>query len=99
MTDDQRLEMLDAIQHDPKATAAELATRLGLEAAEVAAEVARLEAEGVIKTYRAIIDWDKVGGRLIYAFVDVRRAAGRRLRVRRHSAAPWRCSTRCTRST
>ncbi len=72
MTDDQRLEMLDAIQHDPKATAAELATRLGLEAAEVAAEVARLEAEGVIKTYRAIIDWDKVGGRLIYAFVDVR---------------------------
>lgn len=72
MTDDQRLEMLDAIQHDPKATAAELATRLGLEAADVAAEIARLEAEGVIKAYRAIIDWEKVGGRLIYAFVDVR---------------------------
>jgi len=72
MTEDQRLEMLDAIQHDPKATASELATRLGLEAAEVAAEIARLEADGVIKAYRAIIDWEKVGGRLIYAFVDVR---------------------------
>ncbi|NUP98679.1 MAG: Lrp/AsnC family transcriptional regulator [Armatimonadetes bacterium] len=72
MTDTQRIDLLDIIQTEPRTPAAELATRLGLEAAEVAAEIERLEADGVIKAYRAIIDWDKVGGRHIYAYVDVR---------------------------
>lgn len=71
MTDTQRLELLNALQHDPRASAADLATRVGLDAAETAAEIARLEAEGIIKSYRAIIDWEKIGGKLVYAFVDV----------------------------
>lgn len=72
MTADQRIELLEVLQAEPKVSPDELAVRLGLPAAEVSAEIERLEAEGVIKAYRAIIDWDKVGGPLLYAFVDVR---------------------------
>ncbi|MBI2300449.1 MAG: Lrp/AsnC family transcriptional regulator [Armatimonadetes bacterium] len=71
MTDPQRIELLEIIQRDPRAPAEELAARVGSEAAEVAAEIAHLEREGIIRTYRAVIDWDRVGDQHIYAFVDV----------------------------
>ncbi|MCC7495195.1 MAG: Lrp/AsnC family transcriptional regulator [Fimbriimonadaceae bacterium] len=72
MTERQRHQLLEILQADARVAAAEAATRLGLAEAEVAAEIERLEAAGVIKAYRAIVDWDKVGGPHIYAFVDVR---------------------------
>ena len=72
MTEQQRIDLLEILQDNPTAEAADIAARLGLEAAAVAAEIATLSADGVIKAYRAIIDWDKIGGPHIYAFVDVR---------------------------
>lgn len=71
MNAEQRIDLLEIVQNDPMAPAAEVAARLGLAEAEVAAEIERLSAEGVIKSYRAIVDWDKVGGPHIYAYVDV----------------------------
>ena len=32
----------------------------------------RLEATGVIRHYKAIIDWEKAGRELVFAFIDVR---------------------------
>ncbi len=72
MTNEQRISLLDILQNEPQATPDEIATRLGLAPALVSSEIERLEAEGIIKSYRAIIDWDKIGGPHIYAFVDVR---------------------------
>ena len=71
MTDEQRKELLETIQTDPLVDRAELAVRLGLEAGEATAEIERLEANGMIKAYRAIIDWDRSESAPIYAFVDV----------------------------
>ncbi|MBI5832792.1 MAG: Lrp/AsnC family transcriptional regulator [Armatimonadetes bacterium] len=71
MTDEQRKELLETIQDDPMVDRAELAVRLGMDAAETQAEVQRLEANGMIKAYRAIIDWDRLEDAPIYAFVDV----------------------------
>ncbi len=72
MTEPQRVDLLELLQRDSRTPVDEIATRLGLTAAEVAAEIERLEAAGVIKAYRAIVDWEKVGGPHVYAFVDVR---------------------------
>ncbi len=72
MTKEQRIEILEIVHNEPGVEAADIAARLGLAAAEVAAELQALNADGVIKAARAIIDWDKVGGPHLYAFVDVR---------------------------
>lgn len=71
MSPDQRLAVLEAYHAEPCAPAAELAVRLGFATDEVAAELAALRAEGVIRAERAVIDWDKIDGGPIYAFVDV----------------------------
>jgi DNA-binding Lrp family transcriptional regulator len=71
MTDEQRKQLLEIVQVEPRVAHDELAVRLGLEAAEVAAEVAALEQSGIIKAYRAIIDWDRLDDAPIFAFVDV----------------------------
>lgn len=72
MTDQQRIDLLEIIQTSPHTPTEELAVRLGLEVDDVAAEIDNLTAQGVIRTYRAVIDWDRIGGPHIYAFVDVR---------------------------
>jgi DNA-binding Lrp family transcriptional regulator len=72
MTDEQRIALLEVLQDEPKATAEEMAVRLGMEESEVSDEIAHLEATGVIKGYRAIIDWDRITSQFVYAFVDVR---------------------------
>lgn len=71
MTEHQRLELLRAIEADPLVEHAELAVRLGVQAAEVASELANLEEAGVIKGYRALIDWDRLQTGAVHAFVDV----------------------------
>lgn len=72
MTQQQRIDLLEILQADPRTAIEEMATRLDLPAATIAAEIERLEQDGTILTYRAVVDWDKVGGPHIYAFVDVR---------------------------
>jgi DNA-binding Lrp family transcriptional regulator len=71
MTDEQRIQLLEIVEVEPHTAPAELAVRLGLDAVEVEAEIRRLEADGTIRAYRAVIDWDRVEGEVIYAFVDV----------------------------
>ena len=71
MTDQQRIDLLDILQEDPRTAVEEIATRVGLETADVADAIAAMEQDGTIRGYRAVIDWDRVGGPHIYAFVDV----------------------------
>jgi len=54
-------EILRILQRKPKAKISEIARLLGRPRSTIAQRVSKLEKEGVIKEYRAIIDPEKVG--------------------------------------
>src|SRR5512146_87889 len=65
-------EILNLLVQDARLSAAQIAERIGKPEAEVRAEIARLEAEGIISSYRAIVDWDKAGIERVYGFIEVK---------------------------
>jgi DNA-binding Lrp family transcriptional regulator len=66
-------EDLIALLHDNARTpAADLARELGASEDAVLAEIARLEGDGVILGYQAIVDVEKVRAGSVTAFVEVR---------------------------
>lgn len=64
-------EILKFLQQDAKLTTKELASRLNLSPTPVYERVKRLENEGVIKKYVAIVDREKVGKNLM-VFCNIR---------------------------
>jgi len=65
-------EILHLLTQDARLTPAQLAERLGRPAAEVAQTVAKLEADGVIRGYKAVVDWEKAGVEHVYGFIEVK---------------------------
>lgn len=70
--EDRRRQVLTVLQGDARLTAEQIGAMLGLAAAEVAQEIAALEAERVILGYRAVIDWDRTGADSVVALIDVK---------------------------
>lgn len=64
--------LLDILCENARQTNAELAARLGLKEAEIAARLAALEKEGVILGYHPVIDREKVGEPGVTALIEVR---------------------------
>ena len=56
-------KLLKLINKDSRTDTATLATMLGLSEAEVQKEIAEMEKEGIIRGYKAVIDWDNLPGR------------------------------------
>jgi Lrp/AsnC family leucine-responsive transcriptional regulator len=73
--DDTDRGLLDALNEDGHASFAELGARVGLKAPSAHARVKRLEGQGVIRGYRAVIDPAPLGFGL-GAFVAVTQASG-----------------------
>ncbi len=65
-------DILFALEEDGRLTTAQLAERLGRPEKEIAEAVAKLEADKVIRRYRAVIDWDKAGAERVFGFIEVR---------------------------
>ncbi len=64
-------QIIEILQEDAKTTFGELAKRVGLSQAAVHERVKKLEARGVIKGYRAVVDADALGyGVVAFVFVD-----------------------------
>lgn len=61
LIDDTNLRILEELQVDARVSLAELGRRVGLSPPAVAERVKRLEQEGVITGYRAVIDPRKLG--------------------------------------
>ena len=51
--------LLELLEKDCTQTPAQLAAQAGMTQAEVKAEIARMEDEGIILGYQAIVDWDR----------------------------------------
>ena len=71
------IELLNLLEKDARLTPAQLATMLGREEKEVAAEIAEYEKDHVILGYPALIDWTKTDDELVTALIEVRIAPQR----------------------
>lgn len=65
---DQVLKLLD---ENARLSAAQMAVMLGLPEAEVESRIATLEKAGVVRGYKALIDWDKTDRELVTAVIDL----------------------------
>lgn len=67
-----REELLALMEKNSRINLKELAILLGAEEAEVANELAALEAEGIICGYHTMIDWEKTSKEKVSALIEVR---------------------------
>ena len=61
MPDERDLDIIAALQDDARATYSDVAARVGLSASSVHDRVRKLEAAGIIRGYRAVVDPEAVG--------------------------------------
>jgi DNA-binding Lrp family transcriptional regulator len=65
-------EVLVLLADDARLTPGQIAERLGRPETEIREVIAKLEAERVIRRYRAVVDWDRAGIEHVYGFIEVR---------------------------
>jgi DNA-binding Lrp family transcriptional regulator len=73
-------EILELLERDASLSHDTLATMTGRPVAEVSAQIAAWEKAGVIRRYKAVVDWEKVDGTdaaEVTAFIDVSVAPAR----------------------
>ncbi len=67
-----REELLSIVEKNSRIDLKELAVLLGAEEIDVANELAKLEAEGVICGYHTLIDWEKTSIEMVTALIEVK---------------------------
>lgn len=65
---DQVLKLLD---ENARLSTAQMAVMLNLPEAEVESRIATLEKAGIVRGYKALIDWDKTDRELVTAVIDL----------------------------
>lgn len=65
-------EILDILNENNRITPEQIAVMLDMDADEVALEIARLERDGVIIKYQALVNWEKAGEEVVTAIIDVK---------------------------
>lgn len=66
-----RDRLLELLEMDAKLSTKELAPMLGLKENQVAAEIKKLEKEGVIRGYHALVNWDKTDDTKVTALIEL----------------------------
>ena len=64
-------EILRILERDARTTPAQIAAMTGLTEDEARSAIAALEAEGTIRRYKTVVDWEKGGAPKVFAFIDV----------------------------
>ncbi len=64
-------ELLKLLSRNARYTSAQLATMLGKTEDQVNAEISSLEREGIIRGYKAVIDWEKLDGAYVSAIIEL----------------------------
>jgi DNA-binding Lrp family transcriptional regulator len=68
---DRTRRVLRALEADARRTPAQIAALTGLLEEETAALIADLERRGIIRAYRAVVDWERMTPDRVVAFIDV----------------------------
>ncbi len=66
---DKLLKLLDS---NARLTDEQLATMLDISEAEVRAQIAKLEKDGAIRAYKAVVDWDKTDRECVTAIIELK---------------------------
>ncbi len=72
MTEEKGRELLKILNSNGRATSEKIATMMSSSTEEISAKIKEYEDKGVIVQYKTIIDWEKAGEEIIYAFIDVK---------------------------
>ena len=64
-------KLLNLLDQNARMSNAQLAAMLGRTEAEVEAQIAELEKNGVIRAYKAVIDWDKTDREYVTAIIEL----------------------------
>jgi DNA-binding Lrp family transcriptional regulator len=70
-------DILKILEQDARTTPAQIAAMTGRTEEEVRTEIAGLEEQGIIRRYKTVINWEKAGKEIVYAFIDVKVAPSR----------------------
>ena len=70
--DKQTQDVLEILEQNAKATPEEISELTRIPPADVQEMIRTLEAAGVIRSYKTIIDWDLVENPYVYAFVQLK---------------------------
>lgn len=65
-------EILQLLTEEARLTPGQIAERTGKSEAEVKALIAELETKGVIRGYKAVVNWEKAGIEHVYGFIEVK---------------------------
>ncbi len=70
-------KILSLLDTNARLTCAEMASMLDMTEEEVAAEMTRLEKEGIVRGYKAVIDWERTDRKLVTALIELKVAPRR----------------------
>jgi DNA-binding Lrp family transcriptional regulator len=65
-------ELLSILVRDARTSAEQIARMTGRPIDDVRGDIDRLEKSGIIKRYKAIVDWEKAGFEKVTAFINVK---------------------------
>jgi DNA-binding Lrp family transcriptional regulator len=65
-------DILSILEQDARTSASQIALMAGSTEDEVRKRIAELEASGTIRKYKTVVNWEKAGRELVYAFIDVK---------------------------
>lgn len=65
-------KILKLLNDNAKLEAKDIATMLGLETAAVATEIQEMERQGLIRGYKAVVDWEKLDSSYVTAMIELR---------------------------
>ncbi len=65
-------QLLKLLNRDSRTSVKDLATMLGLSEEQVRAEIAEMEREGVIRGYKAVIDWERLDDANVSAIIELK---------------------------
>lgn len=66
-----KYEVLKLLSKNAKYSADDMATMLGISKDEIADYIKQLEKDGLIRGYKAVIDWEKLDGAYVSAIVEL----------------------------
>jgi len=70
-SDGSMREVLELLEKDSRLSAKEISEQTGLEEKDVERFVREMEARGIIRRYKTVVDWEKYGDNSVYAIIEV----------------------------
>ncbi|MCZ7361985.1 MAG: Lrp/AsnC family transcriptional regulator [Candidatus Methanoperedens sp.] len=65
-------EILEILENNPRIAPGEIATMIGITEAQASSKIKEMEKKGIIRKYKTVIDWEKVGEESVYAIIELK---------------------------